>query len=166
MKEKIGFKKVLDIINLLVINSWKEGQTSCKKLLKDAGENENIDNRQKTELLIFEMLAMTVSIRKVFNSELLLDSFHEIISEKVSNFEGTKEHFKKLLLDRYADYQETLEEGGSFIIFSLGKKFADNFLDKDTQAMALINYSGEVFFMNVKEYSKLLEEIIAEYEVI
>ncbi len=165
MKKKISFNELLDAITLFVINSWKENQKLYVRFLKDAGEDEAIDNHKKTELLIFEMLAMTIAVRKTLNSELLLDSFHNAISEKVSEFEGTKEHFKELLIERYAIYQKILGEGGSFLVFGLGKQFADYFLNKDFQGMALINYSGEMFLEAVKQWSEFLESVISEYEI-
>lgn len=164
-KEKVSSQKLLDIIVLTTITSWNESQKAYKMLLKDAGESETIDNRQKMELLIFEMLAMTVAIRKVFNSELMLDAFHNMISEKVSSFEWNKESFKKIILERYSVYQNILNEGGSFLVFGLGKQFADYFLEKDCKAMALINFSGENFFSEIDNNSEFFQNFINTYEI-
>lgn len=164
-KEKVGSQKLLDMIVLTTITSWNESQKAYKLLLKDAGESETIDNRQKTELLIFEMLAMTIVIKKVFDSELMLDAFHNMISEKVSSFEWNKEFFKKTLVERYAVYQNILNEGGSFLVFSMGKQFADYFLEKDCMAMALINFSGENFFTEVNNNSEFFQGFINKYEI-
>jgi len=164
-KQKIGFNELLDIVILLTLNSWEESQKLYKIFLKNLGESDVIDNRKKTEILIFEMLASTVAIKKTINSELLLDTFHNMVGDKVSNQELTKDYFKKLLAERYAVYQKILMEGGNFMTFSMGKQFADYFLDKDCEDMALINFSGESFFTTIKMNSEFLENIVKDYEI-
>ena len=164
-KEKVSFEKLLDFFVLMTIKQWETYQELFKMFLKNAGENENINNRQKEEILIFSMLEMTTVIKKVFNSELLLDAFHEIISDKVSLFEGNKNSFKITVIERYSVYQKILSEGGDSMVFNLGKQFADYLLDKDCMDIPLINFCGKGFFLSVSNSSEFFKDFINKYEI-
>ncbi|MHB1330737.1 MAG: hypothetical protein ACYCY6_02100 [Minisyncoccota bacterium] len=82
-----------------------------KMILRQSDGNDDIDERQKIEILIFEMLALTRAIFMVIEGNLaeeISDKFHANIYGRISIFNLQEEEFQQLVKKRYQKYQGIL----------------------------------------------------------
>ena len=138
-------------------------------LLRSTGENEEINERQKKEILVLEMLATTRAIQKVFTNDdearTLLDKLYLKVYRKISEIETEQAEFEVFLNERYKAYYKTLTADTMFSL-GVGKQFADFFLGKDVRSLAFTNTIEDIFISNINEGEKFLRGLLSKYELI
>ena len=171
-KNKITLDQLVEGLADMVFKSTTETSLQAyKTLLKDMKESEEIDPRQKREILVFEMLAATRAISKVFTnpSEVreLQDKFHAKIYALVSDSEDEQIDFEKFIGERYQTYYQILASKEENMMFHFGKQFTDYFLNKDVMGtgLALIMCSAEIFVSNFENLSNFMKEILIKFEL-
>ena len=171
-KNKITLDQSAEGLADMVFKSTTETSLQAyKTLIKDMKESEEIDPRQKREVLVFEMLAATRAISKVFTNpseaKELLDKFHSKIYGMVSDVEDEQVDFEKFINERYQTYYQILASKEENMMFHFGKQFADYFLNKDIMGtgLALIMCSAEIFVSNIENLSNFMKEILIKFEL-
>lgn len=171
-KDKITLDQLAEGLADMVFKSTSETSLEAYKvLLKDMKESEEIDARQKREVLVFEMLAATRAVSKVFTNpneaRELLDKFHAKIYNKVSDSDDEQVDFEKFVNERYQTYYKILASKEENMMFVFGKQFTDYFLNKDVRGtgLALIVTSAEIFGSNIENLGNFLKEILSKFEL-
>lgn len=172
-KDKITLDQLTDALTVIVFNSISDDSLETYKiLLKDMKESEAIDERQKREILILELLATTRAIQKIFNAgsyttKILLDKLYSKVYSRISKIEAGQVKFEKFIHERYKIYYEILSSRSQFMDFTFGKQFTDYFLDKDVagSGLALIYTVTDIFMLNIEETEKFIKELLSKYEL-
>lgn len=171
-KNKITLDQLAESLAVMAFSSAsKTSLQAYKTLLKDMKESEEIDLKQKKEVLVFEMLATTRAISKVFinlnEARELQDKFHAKIYGLVSDLEKEQIDFEKFINERYQTYYQILSSKDENVMFHFGKKFADYFLNKDVTGtgLVLIMCSAEIFVSNFENTSNFIKEILSKFDL-
>jgi len=171
-KEKITFDQLASGLADMVLRSISDAQLEPYRiLLKSMKEEDVIDEGQKREILVLEMLAATRAVSVVFSdsniSKEILDEFHAKIYDKVCQSNKEQIDFEKFVNNRYRTYYEILGSGSENMMFFFGKQFVDYFLKKDLKgaSLALITSSAEFFASNTKTLVEFLKSVTEKFEL-
>lgn len=171
-KDKITRNQLVENLSAMVFHSISDDSLETYKiLLKDMRESEAIDEKQKREILILEMLAITRSVQKIFTNQneakFLLDKLYSKVYDGISRAEEERLEFEEFVRERYRIYYEILSSQSQFMAFTFGKQFADYFLNKDVKGtgLALINTATDIFMLNVEETEKFIRGLLSKYEL-
>jgi len=169
-KDKITLDQLAENHADLVLHTISDESLSVYgMLLRNMGENDEINERQKREILVLEMLATTRAIQKVFTNideaRTLLDKLYIKVYKKISEIKTEQDEFEAFLNERYKAYYQTLTADTMFSL-GIGKQFADYFLGKDVRISAFTNTIEDIFISNIREDEKFLRGILSKYELI
>ena len=171
-KDKVTLDQLAKVLADMVFKSLFETSFEAyKTLLRYVKESEDINARQKREVLVFEMLAATRAVSKTFTNPIeakeLLDKFHAKIYDMVSYPEDEQLNFENFVTERYQTYYKILELKEKNMMFLFGKRFADYLLNKDVggSGLFLIVSSAEIFTSNIENSSNLIKDILSKFEL-
>lgn len=160
------------VADFVLKNQSPKSLKQYSNLLKEIGEDNNINEKQKRELLVFDMLAATLAIQKAFDNssqkQNLLDCFHENIYKRISDIEKSLVEFEKFVQERYRTYYEILSSKEENTMFNLGRRFNSYFLNHSVEGKELVLTvsSVRIFGLTIENIKNFLIEVLAKYEII
>lgn len=170
-KDKITMGELGSTIAKFVFEYQPRNIATYSKLVKEIDNNFNIDDRQKEELLIFDMLVVVRAFDSVFSDSpernYILDRFHENIYNNISNDREVQEKFEEKVQDRYRAYYDILSSDSEQVMFNFGSQFSSYFFDREEkgQGISLVMASAGIFIETFKIMREMLINILSKYEL-
>ena len=134
-----------------------------------------IDEKQKSELMVVSMLAVTEATSKTWGKlaeekEIVGRKAREIISKQYFSNPEEFEQFEELFNKRSVEYREVLQPENTELVLQFGQIFCTHFLGKDKIAdleidsknMAIMMFLGMTFTKQMIEVKKFYDEIMAK----
>ena len=178
-KNKLTIDQLAEDLANEVLESISEAslqQYTTMLRVRDVGESEEFDDRQKRELLILKMLAITRAVQNVFTNsddeKSLLDKLYAKIYNKISGSKEDQISFEQFINERYQTYYKILASKEDNMPFQFGKQFVNYFFNKDIMSsdsrgeyLPFIMFIAKIFTINLKNDSDFFKEILSKYEL-
>lgn len=171
-REKITMNELASTIAKSVFEHQLKNIEIYSKLFKDSDIEFNINEKQKEEILIFDMFVVVRSFQLVMEinpeTNYILDKFHENIYNALSDDNEILYKFEEKVQNRYVVYNEKLSSQDKDVMLNFGMQFSRYFFNnkKDDMGLLLAITSANIMIESIKILKKMITEILSNYELI